>query len=108
MSVAVVVEGAGANISSSGPKNDSRSEPRPGHLQISSHDNTSEAIKANASEEIYKPSIRLYFGEWSPFDNRITVLRDRTLIYVHRRLTDQHIGSCINNQQSTQRHLRKS
>ena len=52
VSVAVVVEGAGANISSSGPKNESRPEPRPGHLQISIHDNTSTAIKANASEEI--------------------------------------------------------
>ena len=57
MSVAVVVEEAGANISSSDPKNGSGSEPRPGHLQISSHDNTSEAVKANASEEI--PAMRL-------------------------------------------------
>jgi hypothetical protein len=52
VSVAVVVEEAGTNISSSDPKNGSGSEPRPGHLQISSHDNTSEAVKANASEEI--------------------------------------------------------
>ena len=50
--MSVVVEGAEANISSLDPKNGSGSKPRPGHLQISSHDNTSEAINADASEEI--------------------------------------------------------
>jgi hypothetical protein len=39
-----------ANLSSSGHKNDYRSDARPEHLPTSSHDNTSEGIKANASK----------------------------------------------------------
>ena len=37
--------------SSSGHKNDDRSDARPEHLPTSSHDNTSEEIKANASKQ---------------------------------------------------------